>query len=375
MTTDLARQTPQRDIVQADPEQAAGALAHILGTGDLSQLTNEQRVGYYLEVCSSLGLNPRTRPFDWIEFYDPETRGKKLALYPNQSCAAQLRRQHQISVHTGEVTRSPDGSMLKCTATGTTPNGREGTATKYVSILDREGKPIRGNQLANAYMKCETGALRRLTFSMVGMASPPDMDELQRPRVVTVDGTGRVLENPTPEQKALAADPKMARSIGEPIFEDMSIAADDLPDQRVKPEELETPKREGPRPSFKSSDEQIEGWRRAWFATVKGLSLDTDGARAGYVLAWTRDELEWPEGKYTTSLATMFARMTVREADDFLGHVRALMEDERRELLNDASSSGDATLERLRREEDPKVRDAVALTGGPVGEVDSEPAF
>ena len=376
MTMNLARQTAdQRDLAVADQEQAAGALAHVLGTGDLRQLTNEQRVSMYLDICSSLGINPRTRPFDWIEFYDPETGGKKLTLYANHSCAAQLRRQHQISVRF--VRREPiggqtDDAMFVVEVEGTTPNGRTGSATKYVSLMGRQkgGGTYRlsGQQLANAYMKAETGALRRLTFSMVGMYSPPDVDELRQVRVVTVDGTGAILDRPTVEQKALAERPDMAAAIGEPTYEstaadwpDGADLFDGMPDQRPRAEEIDPPKPPaGPRATFKVSQEVITRFRQLWFGIVSGLSLDTDDARHRYVAAWTADE--WPKAKRTHSLSTMRARMTDAEAEDFLAHVRTLMEAERQALLEDAEEgrppSGDP------------VHDAVQLTGGP-----AEPAF
>jgi hypothetical protein len=379
VSTDLARTNDEpRDVAVADPEQAAGALAHILGTGDLRQLSDKQRVGHYLDLCQSLGLNPRSRPFDWIEFYDPESGGKKLTLYANQSCASQLRRQHQISVRVvrREPVGSGDNAMFVVEVEGTTPTGRTGAAIKYVSLMGRQKGggtyPLSGQQLANAYMKAETGALRRLTFSMVGMASPPDRDELSRARDVIVDGTGRIIDSPTPEQKALAADPRMAAAIGEPTFETVDAeggSLDDLPDQRVKPEELERPKHEGPRPTFKASEEDVTRWLGAWFAAVKGLSLDSEEARHRFVAQWTADE--WPKAKRTDSLRTAFRRMTAGEAGDFLAHVRALMDDERAELLRQTDEARgeetqpDSTKYLRDRAKQGKVADAVALTGGP----------
>jgi hypothetical protein len=109
---------------------------------------------------------------------------------------------------------------------------------------------------------------------------------------------------------------------------------------------------QGPPASFKNSDEQIAEWRRTWFATVKGLSLGTDAARAAFVRQWTADE--WPKAKRTDSLATFFARATPAEAEDLLGHVRNIMEDERHELL-----------EQSRPDVDRRVHDAVMVTGGP----------
>jgi hypothetical protein len=247
---------------------------------------------------------------------------------------------------------------------GRRPNGQTDQASKYVPLTNSRGR-LTGRDLANAYAKAETGAKRRLTFSMIGMAAPPDPDELVRARVVTVDGRGNVLDNPTPEQKALAADPKMARAIGEPVFEDADDDDDEIASQAVRPEELQRPEQPaGPRPSFKNGDEQIATWRAAWFATVKGLSLDTDPARAAFISQWTADE--WPKAKRTDSLATFLARATPAEAEALLAHARALMEDERQELLAQSyANMPDPEPSARPSGVDQRVHDAVMLTGGP----------
>jgi hypothetical protein len=370
MTTDLAR-TDAPQTALANPEDAAAAITHYLGTGDLSRLPAEQRAALYLDTCASLNLNPRTRPFDWIEFYDPETKGKKLTLYPNRSCAEQIRRQHQISVRI--VSEDIVGKLFKVVAEGRKPNGVTDTATAYVPLTDKDGNALVGQRLANAFMKGQTVAKRRLTFSMVGMFAPPEMDELRQARIVVVDGTGRVLEHPTQEQKALAENPAMARAIGELVYEDaegQEAPLAGMPDQRVTQADVTPPRpAQGPPASFKNSDEQIAEWRRTWFATVKRLSLDTDAARAAFVRQWTADE--WPKAKRTDSLATFFARATPAEAEDFLGHVRALMDDERRELL--AQSYEDMPDQQPSRPDvDRRVHDAVQLTGGPAGADDDD---
>lgn len=322
-------------------EQAGvAALEHVLGTGDLAQLSNEQRVGHYLRVCRSLGLNPLSRPFDWILFKDPDGT-ERMTLYPNQSCAAQLRRQHQIRV---EVTRREAvGEMFVVEVKGTTPDGREDFASKYVPLTNKYGR-LQGQQYANALMKAETSAKRRLTLSMVGLALPFDPEELTAGwRPVIVDGTGMIVRDPTPEQRYLAEVPTAARALGEPVFEDTAIPADELPSQAVRPEELERPKRPpGPRPTLKASPEQVERWQRTWFATVAGSSLDSDDARHEYVRQWTVSE-NWPKAKQTDSLITFLRRSTEREAEDFLAHTRALVEDEKRaneEALAEARGDG-----------------------------------
>ncbi len=294
-TTDLARQdTTEHDIAVANREEAVGALAHILATGDLSKLTNEGRVAHYLDLCASLSLNPRSRPFDWLIL------DGKLVLYPNKSCAEQLRRQHQIRVRivrAEPIGGNTDDPMFVVKVEGSTPSGRFDESTKYVPLTgyNKQGQKYRlnGRELANAYAKCETGAKRRLVLSMVGLASPPDPDETRGARFVTVDGTGRVIEQPTDVQKALAGDPGMARAIGEPTYEDTDVSTAPLAghaDQRPTLAELTPPERPvGPPPSFKTSDEQLEKWRATWFVTVKGLSLDSDDARHAFVAQWTAD--------------------------------------------------------------------------------------
>ena len=57
-------------------KQATGRISKI-SKGDLSSLTPQQRSDYYLQVCQSCGLNPLTKPFDYL------TLNGKLVLYPD----------------------------------------------------------------------------------------------------------------------------------------------------------------------------------------------------------------------------------------------------------------------------------------------------
>ena len=49
---------------------SAQTLEHVLGTGDLSKLSTQQRVEYYAKTCESLGLNPLTRPMKFLSLAD-----------------------------------------------------------------------------------------------------------------------------------------------------------------------------------------------------------------------------------------------------------------------------------------------------------------
>lgn len=320
MTTDLAIQEVESlQLARREQEEAGyAALAHVLGSGDLAQLTNAERVGHYVRLCRSLGLNELSRPFDWIYFKERESEAEKLTLYPNQSCAAQLRRQHHMRVMI--TRREIVGELFVCEAKGFTPDGREDVSTKYVPLTNKYGR-LKGTFLANAMMKAETGAKRRVTLSMVGLASPPDSDEAASWREAVVDGVGRIIDSPTAEQKALAADPKMARAIGETVFEDMPIGEDGTPSQAALPEELEQPKRQGPPPTFHADKAK---WSHHWAMVVKGTYLDDDDARHRYVEAYTSS---WPAGARTNSLSRFLEIITDVQAADFIERTRHHLEE------------------------------------------------
>lgn len=331
-------QADTRAVAPLDEEEAAGALAHVLGTGDLYQLTNGQRVAHYVNLCRSQGFNPLTRPYQWIEFKETESGPPVLTLYLKPTGAAQMLRNNHVSVKV--IRREVAGELFVCEVEGRQANGRTMTASKYVSLVGKYGK-LPHYQLKNALMAAETGAHRRLALAMFGGAAGPDTDEVAAWRAVTVDGTGAVLHDPTAEQKALAADPVMAKVIREPVYEDAVVPETDYPDQRPRAEEIDPPKPPpGPRPSFRPSEEDVAKLLRHWHALVKNLSLSSDDARHQFVEEWTRDVLAWPKGKRTKSLREFFARATPDESSQLLEHVRAEMEQEKLQLLAEAAEQG-----------------------------------
>jgi len=138
------------------PILTAGTIESVLLDGDLSKLTTEQRVSYYAKVCQSLGLNPLTKPFDYIRL------NNKLTLYAKHDCTDQLRKRDGVSL--AITSRELIGDIYVVTAQASTRDGREDESTGAVSI-----KGLVGESLANAYMKAETKAKRRATLSVCGM--------------------------------------------------------------------------------------------------------------------------------------------------------------------------------------------------------------
>lgn len=125
-------------------------------TGDLSQLSSEQRLNYYGKLCQSLGLNPLTKPFEYISF-----KGKTV-LYAKKDATEQLRASRKISLSI--IQREHFQDVYIVTAKAITPDGRSDESTGVVEIGN-----LKGSELANAIMKAETKAKRRVTLSVCGL--------------------------------------------------------------------------------------------------------------------------------------------------------------------------------------------------------------
>lgn len=152
-------------------DSPAAIMERVIITGDLAALTPAERVVYYMRVCESLGLNPLTKPFDYIVL------DGKMTLYPNKDCAAQLRRIQHISIT--NLIKELIGEVYTVTIFGR-EGDREDVATGAVNI-----KGLGGTFLANAYMKAETKAKRRLSLSLAGLgfADESEIEDVPQPPV------------------------------------------------------------------------------------------------------------------------------------------------------------------------------------------------
>lgn len=144
-----------------------------LVTGDLSKLDSADRLIYYRRLCESLGLNHLTQPFAYLNL------NGKLTLYATRTATDQLRRLNNVSIAITGRDRVDDVYIV--TARATTPDGRSDESTGVVTL-----GALKGDALANALMKCETKAKRRVTLSLCGLGW---MDETE---VETVPGAVRV---------------------------------------------------------------------------------------------------------------------------------------------------------------------------------------
>lgn len=134
----------------------AAPLEQVIMQGDLGDLDADGRMAYVARVCESLGLNPYTRPFEYLRL------NGKLVLYARRDATDQLRNLRHVTVQITSRERIEDVYVV--TARATMPDGRTDESVGAVSIGN-----ARGDALANLLMKCETKAKRRVTLSICGL--------------------------------------------------------------------------------------------------------------------------------------------------------------------------------------------------------------
>jgi hypothetical protein len=180
---------------QLDPAM----LERVLLTGDLSGLRPQDRLSYYKAVCESLGLNPLTKPFDYLEL------DGKTVLYTKKDCTDQLRNIHGVSVKI--VSREVVEGVYVVTSQATKPDGRTDESIGAVPLLKEKGEwknaqsgkryfqgtgeymALSPDAKANAIMKAETKSKRRVTLSIcgLGLMDESELDTVQGGRPMDFD--------------------------------------------------------------------------------------------------------------------------------------------------------------------------------------------
>lgn len=193
--------------------------------GDLEDLSPAERVSYYREVCNSLGLNPLTRPFEYIKLND------KLTLYARRDATDQIRRLNEVNVQI--VARETTEGIYIVTARATGPDGRSDESIGAVPLVKADGEwkksesgksyfrpngstiPLAPDERANAIMKAETKAKRRVTLSLVGLGwlDETEVETIKDAKRVVVAETGDIIDSqPKPQPPTRpAASPQPAQ--------------------------------------------------------------------------------------------------------------------------------------------------------------------
>jgi hypothetical protein len=165
-------------------------IEQVLIGGDLAKLTPDDRLNYYNHLCQSLGLNPLTQPFQYIVL------NSNLQLYAKKDCTEQLRKIHGVSITS--VDPKQIGDLLVVVASASDRDGRVDSSTGAVNLSG-----LKGENLANAMMKAETKAKRRVTLSLcgLGMLDETEVDTLRQQGVAS-EPQGNNWQAPNPSTPA-----------------------------------------------------------------------------------------------------------------------------------------------------------------------------
>lgn len=161
-------------------------MERVIAVGDLKDLQPMERAQYYVRVCESVGLNPLTKPFAYI------TLNGKLTLYALRDATDQLRAGKNVSIRILSRDLDADG-VYTVTARATMADGRQDESTGCVHIAG-----LKGESLANAKMKAETKAKRRVTLSICGLGwlDESEAGDVKGAQFVDVTPDGEIVSKP-----------------------------------------------------------------------------------------------------------------------------------------------------------------------------------
>lgn len=177
----------------------AGTVERVLLHGDLQKLTSSQKIAYYRAVCDSVGLNPLTQPFQYLIL-----NGREI-LYARREATEQLRQLHSVSITI--AARELVDDIYVVTARATLPTGRtdENIGAMPLGTLKGEAK-------ANAMMKAETKAKRRVTLSICGLGMLDETEVASLPPEAVAPGYEHHSSPPLGEL-APATDPDLPAGV------------------------------------------------------------------------------------------------------------------------------------------------------------------
>jgi len=165
--------------------------------GDLGRLSEEERLNYYRAVCESLGLNPLTRPFEYLRL------GGRLVLYATRAATDQLRQIHGVSIQILKQERVGDLYIVHVRA-----RARDGREDEDLGVVSLAG--LSKEDLVNAIMKAITKAKRRVTLSICGLGW---LDESE---IETIPGAERIAAHTSPAPSAPVSFDQLQGIPGQP---------------------------------------------------------------------------------------------------------------------------------------------------------------
>jgi len=244
---------PQTAVAVSPPAIDAALIERVLIHGDLRQLTPAQKVSYYNAVCQSVGLNPLTQPFQYLVL-----NGKEI-LYARRAATEQLRRIHEVSIQI--MGREVAGDCYVVTARATLPSGRQDENIGAVPIAN-----VQGENRANAMMKAETKAKRRVTLAICGLGM---LDETEVDSIAHAEPVIQIRETPRPTGEPETPAAATVEDRGTPPPSRVPGEDDDLPRGTVRIVAIGAGKGGALAEVTLSSGESYLVWKQETLATVK----------------------------------------------------------------------------------------------------------
>lgn len=261
-------------------------IEQVMIKGDLSALQPQQKVEYYAKVCESVGLNPLTKPLEYIRL-----NGKEV-LYATKGATEQLRNIHKISIKIVARDKIEDVYVVTAEATGT--DGRCDSATGAVAISG-----LKGEQLANAFMKAETKAKRRVTLSICGL------NMLDESEVESIPTTAKQVTSFNSQPVAPIVENKKTEAPVniESQFAQASEATQETFDQFVESVIPPAYPKVDVDPAYVITFGQYKG------KTIEEVGIDKVGAYIGFLENKARDENKPIKGQVLTFIQQFEARL------------------------------------------------------------------
>ena len=181
-------------------QDAHAIMETVLLKGDLAALTPEERTEYLMAYCKSTGLNPLTRPVEYIMLEG------RLTLYARKDATEQLRKIHGVSTKIVSKDLVDDIYTVHVQAVDRTKREDEDIGSVVMvyppKMKTREGwkdhpragKPLKGIDRANALMKAVTKAKRRVTLSICGLGL---LDETEVEDILSAEAAAEKQAKPT----------------------------------------------------------------------------------------------------------------------------------------------------------------------------------
>lgn len=211
------------EIATLPPSRGAAneIMETVLAKGDLSKLTPEERNKFYMAVCESVGLNPLTKPFEYILL------DGKLTLYCKRDATDQLRKINQVSTEIIGRELDDESGIYTVIVRASDKSGRQDEDMGVVSLVyppkvksrgewvvhPKAGKALTGLDRANAMMKATTKGKRRATLAICGLGFPDEseIEDMQPEHVPGENGSGKKTITPPADGEKRALPPTVVR--------------------------------------------------------------------------------------------------------------------------------------------------------------------